>query len=104
MTQTEPTMKTVNRDEAQQQFDQLINQVAQGKTRTLIEEDGQTVAALISAEDLKRFQLYEDFRVLEEFGKAFEDQTPEQIEREVAKALREVRADKRKQSQQPTTP
>ena len=53
MEPSRPTMKTVTRDEAQAQFDQLLTQVAEGKTRTRIEENGKPLAGLVSADELE---------------------------------------------------
>lgn len=88
-------MKTVTRDEAQAQFDQLLTQVAEGKTRTRIEENGKLVAGLVSADELEflaRFgELRERFQPLLESWAAFEDEAPEQIERETRRAVQAVR-------------
>jgi hypothetical protein len=56
------------------------------------------VAAIISARDLERFNRWEaqrgrDFAVIDEAREAFKDVPPEEIEREVAKAIAEVRAE-----------
>ena len=45
-----------------------------------------------------------DFEVLERFGRAFRDQTPEQIEEAVAKAVAEVRAENRREAERHPTP
>jgi len=61
-----------------------------------VEKSGIPVAAIISNEDLQRLiqvevQRAEDFKALEESWNAFKDVDPEEIEREVAKAVLEAR-------------
>lgn len=58
---------------------------------------------MISAEDLKRFTHLEDqreqnFAVLDEIGEKFKDVPIQEIEQQVSKALRQVRAKNRRKS------
>jgi prevent-host-death family protein len=104
----EPATRTVKASEARQQWSQLLNEVFRGATRVVVEKSGIPVAAIISADDLKRFRLLEQrraerFKVLDEIGEAFKDVPTEEIEREVAQALAEVRAERR-QARNATTP
>ena len=94
MRQCERTMKTINSNEAQQEFQRILRQVREEQARTLIEEDGQTVAAIISAEDLRQLERSEDFAIFEEISQRYKDQPLEQIEREVAQAVREAREER----------
>lgn len=95
MRDPKPTMKTVTRDEAQAQFDQLLAQVAEGKTRTRIEENGKPVAGLVSADELEFLAqfgaLRERFQPLLESWAAFEGEDPERIEQEAQRAVQAVR-------------
>jgi len=91
-----PVTKTVKASEARQQWSGLLNEVFKGETRVIVEKSGIPVAAIISNEDLQRLiqvevQRAEDFKVLEESWNAFKDVDPEEIEREVAKAVLEAR-------------
>ena len=68
-------------------------------------ERGVPVAAIVSARDLQRLEQLdrkwaEGERVLREFAAGFADQTPEDIERETAKAIAEVRAEMRAEREQ----
>lgn len=65
----------------------MINFV-QGAYRVTIEEDGEPKVRQLSAGDC---QADLDRMVFEAVGRAFEDQTPEQIEREVDRAIRDGR-------------
>src|ERR687884_547776 len=96
MAEREPVTQVVNAAEARQKWSQLLDQVSHSKTRVVVEKSGIPVAAIISAKDLEWFQWLEArraerFNVLDEIGAAFKDVPPEEIEREVAKALEEVR-------------
>jgi hypothetical protein len=74
----------------------------------LVEKSGIPVAAIISAEDFKRLALLEaernnDFAILDEMREAFKDVPGEEIEREVARAINQVRKENRAR-QSPATP
>ena len=93
--------KTIKASVARQQFSKLLNDVFRQENRVLIEKSGIPVAAIISAEDFKRLAHLEaernnDFAILDEMHEAFKDVPAEEIEREVANALREVRKEKRR--------
>ena len=70
-------------------------QVAEGKTRTRIEENGKPLAGLVSADELEfltRFgELRERFQPLLESWAAFEGEDPEQIDEEARRAVQSVR-------------
>jgi prevent-host-death family protein len=95
-----PEVQTVKASDARQQFSQLINEVYRRKTRVLIEKSGIPVAAIISAEDLARFERMEEerrerFRALEESWAAFADVPLDEIEEEVDRAVKKVREERR---------
>jgi prevent-host-death family protein len=97
----EPMTKTIKASDARQQFSQLLNEVFRGESRVVVEKSGIPVAAIISAEDFKRLARLEaernkDFAILDEMRDAFKDVPAEEIEREVAKALSEVRKEQHK--------
>ena len=97
---TTPMTQTIAASAARQQFSQLLNQVFRREMRVVIEKSGIPVAALVSADDLQRLRRYEverkeNFAVLDRMREAFQDVPAEEIEREVARAIAEVRAEKR---------
>ena len=99
----DPMTQTIAASEARQHFSQLLNQVFRRERRIVIEKSGVPVAALISADDLEQLrrleeQRREDFAVLDRIREAFRGVPAEEIEREVARAVDEVRAEKRQQS------
>jgi prevent-host-death family protein len=101
----QPMTQTMKISEVKQQFNRLVNQVYRRETRVMVEKSGIPVAGIVSAEDLRRLdqldrERAERFKVLEEFGEAFKDVPVEELEREVARALAEVRAERRAQHEQ----
>ena len=96
MREREPMTQTMKASQVRQEWSKLLNTVFRGKTRVVVEKSGIPVAALISAEDLERLKQFEAqradrFTVLDQIGAAFKDVPSEELEREVSKALREVR-------------
>jgi prevent-host-death family protein len=94
-------IKTIKASVARQQFSQLLNDVYRTENRVVVEKSGIPVAAIIPAKDLQRLTRLEaernrDFAILREIREAFKDVPAEEIEREVAKALSEVRKEQRK--------
>jgi prevent-host-death family protein len=93
--------KTIKASVARQQFSKVLNEVFRGETRVLVEKSGIPVAAIISAKDLQLLARLEaertkDFAVLDEMRDAFKDVPLVEIEREVAKALSDVRKEQRR--------
>jgi len=54
MRDAKPTMKTVTTVEAQEQFEQLIREVASGTTSLTIEEDGEPLAIVLPFDQVAR--------------------------------------------------
>ena len=101
----EPMTQRMNATAARAQWGQLLNQVFRRERRVLVEKDGIPVAAIVSADDLQRLQQLEqqaaeDFQVLDRFAEPFKNERPEDIEREVAKAVRAARVELRKEAKQ----
>lgn len=91
--------QTVTLSEARRQWSGLVNSVARRETRILVEKSGAPVAAIVSVEDLRRLQELDaqhdlDRAVLNEIGRAFADVPTDDLEREVGKALAEVRGER----------
>lgn len=82
------------------QWSQLLNKVFRSKTRVVVEKSGIPVAAVISAEDLQKFTQMEEqrerrFKALDKMRDAFKDVPSEEIDREVKRAISQVRAENR---------
>lgn len=81
------------------QWSQLLNKVFRGKTRVIVEKSGIPVAAVISAEDLKRLtqleeQRNERFKALDKIREAFKDVPDDEIEYQVNDAITQIRSKK----------
>lgn len=92
--------ETIALADAEQERGRVARRVARTQTRVLIENEGVPVAAVISAKELDRLDRLDaewerGFAILDEIGAAFRDVDPDEIEREAANALAEVRAEMR---------
>jgi hypothetical protein len=102
MADRQATTQTLAMADAGRDFPKLVKQVAKHGRRVQVDENGIQVASIVSARDLQRLteldaQRRQDFAVIDELRAAFRDVPPEQIEREVAKALAEVRQEMRRE-------
>ena len=103
MRDPEPVTQTIKASEAREQFSQLLTKVFRRETRVIVEKSGIPVAAIISVDDLQLLNRLEAerqqrFKILDEIGEAFEDVPPEEIEREVRRAIAEVREQGRRRN------
>jgi prevent-host-death family protein len=94
--ESRPMTQTINASTARQEWSKILNKVFREETRIVVEKSGIPVAAIISAEDLKRLDRLEKersdrFRILDEVKAAFKDIPEPEIEREVDRALTRVR-------------
>lgn len=98
MPEQAPVTKTVTASDARHQLSQILNQVFRGETRVVVEEGGVPIAAIISPQEMQRFDRYEAeraerFNVLDTIGAAFVDVPEAELEEELSKALAEIRAE-----------
>jgi len=98
MREDEPITQTVQASEARQHFSQLLTRVFRKETRVIVERSGIPVAAIVSADDLDRLNRLdaerdERRRLLERLREPFKGIPSEQIERDVADLIAEVRAE-----------
>lgn len=100
----QPITQTMKISAVKQKLNSLVNQVYRRETRVLVEKSGIPVAGIVSTQDLQRLERLdrervEQFKVLDEIGEAFKDVPYEELEREVANAIAEVRAERRAEQQ-----
>src|SRR5215208_3512280 len=98
MSTTVLTTETMKFTDARQQLSQVINRVARHETRVLIEKSGVPVAALVSADDLRRLneleaRRQEQIEALNRISDAFADVPIDELERQVDLAVAEARAE-----------
>ena len=100
MREQECMTQIMNVTQVRDQFSQVVNKVYRKETRIIVEKSGIPVAAIVSAEDLEQMRRIdaereERFKALDATRDAFKDVPPAELEREVEKALAEVRAENR---------
>ena len=83
--------------EVRQQWSKLLNKVFRNQTRVVVEKSGIPIAAVISAQDLKLLAQLEKqrdqrFKALDKIREAFKDIPQKEVEKEVEKALFQIRA------------
>ena len=92
--------ENMNADQVRAQFDKVIDKASRKQTRVLVEKAGIPAAAIVSPADLETLQRLERqreelFKVLDRMRGAFADVPEEELEREIDRALAEVRAENR---------
>ena len=98
MREQEPMTQTMKISDVKRRLNSLVNDVYRKETRVLVEKSGIPVAAIVPAEDLWRLnrldaEREERRRLLERLRQPFREIPPEQIERDVAAVVAEVRAE-----------
>ena len=107
MREPEPMTQTMTVTQVRENWSKVLTAVFRRQKRVVLEKAGIPVAAIVSAEDLKRLQQYDaeraaDFAVIDRMRAAFKDVPQEELEREVAKAIAEVRTERRAEREQAT--
>lgn len=97
MAPSTPTETTMKLTDTKQQLSQVINRVARGETRVIVEKSGLPVAAIISTEEYRRFREQEmqreaRFEAIGRISDAFADVPIDELERQGERALAAVRA------------
>ena len=106
----EAAMQTLAASEAKRNWSKVINRAFTGEVRFVVQKHGIPVAGIVSARDVARLEQLdaqwaaEAHEVFTQFGRAFRDQTPEQIEAAVAQAVAEVRAEDRREAERHPAP
>jgi prevent-host-death family protein len=98
MSTQDPTTQSLPISEVQSRLSPLAKEVARKELRVIVEESGTPVAAIVSVDDLARWvrldrECEARFAVIDRMREAFADVPADEIEREVAKAVAEVRAE-----------
>ena len=95
-----PVEIVMNLTDTKQNFSKVVNQVARGEARVVVEKSGAPVAAIISQQELREYERLREqdadrredlHRALTEFSHKFDDVSDEEMERVLAEARREYR-------------
>jgi prevent-host-death family protein len=103
----EPAIQTLEITDVEGRLSHLVDEVSRNELRVIVAEAGAPIAAVVSVGDLERWarldrEREERFTVLDRMRAAFADIPPEEIEREVAKAVAEVRAEMVAEREEPS--
>jgi prevent-host-death family protein len=97
---SDPTEIVMSLTETKQNFSKVVNQVARGEARVVVEKSGAPVAAVISPQEFREYKRLKEkddhlrHRLeasLIEFSRHFDDVSDEELERVLAEAHREYR-------------
>lgn len=96
MHEQEPDVQTIQLSDVTEPLRRLVSQVSRKETRVLVESAGEPVAALVSADDLRRLNDIdrawdERTRAIERFSKAFADVPADEVEADVARIIEKRR-------------
>lgn len=95
-----PETETMKISEVKSHLSSIVNEVYRHEKRVVIEKSGIPVAVVVSIDDLEQLAAFDNrqreaWDVLEAMRAPFRGVPPEEIEREAAKAIAEVRAARR---------
>jgi prevent-host-death family protein len=99
MREQAPVIQSMKISDVRTQLNTLVNQVYRQETRVVVEKSGIPVAVLVSTTDLERLnqldrERAQRFGIVDELRAAFRDVPAEELEREAARAIAEVRAER----------
>jgi PHD/YefM family antitoxin component YafN of YafNO toxin-antitoxin module len=97
MPKKERITETLSTTDASDTFPELVRKVSGKGARVIVEENGKAVAAIVSVLDLERLNRLDQkqdkaWEVFEEIHARNAQVDPDEVERDVAEALAEVRA------------
>lgn len=100
MGKRQPPVEVMKISDVCGRFNSLVNRVYRHEIRVVVEKSGIPVAGIVSADDLERLDRLDReraarFDVIDEMRAAFRDVPAEEIEREAARTLAQVRAEMR---------
>lgn len=99
-----PATETKTIAEVRGELDEVVGRVRREEIRVILEADGAPAAAIVSTEDLRRLRRFDEDmderrRVVEAMREPFRDVPPEEIERETARIMAEIREENRRARQ-----
>ncbi len=94
--------EVMSASEVRQNFGEVVNRVARGEGRVIVEKHGAPAVGIVSMEDVRRLRNRDDEiearkKFINEFREPFKDIPDEELEAEIEKALAEVKEDRRRE-------
>lgn len=92
--------KIMQASQVRQEWSNILNTIYKENSKVIVEKSGIPVAAIISSRELEQFNRYQEeqkerLKLLDDIRSAFKDVPDEELEREVNKAVVEVRSEMR---------
>ncbi len=103
MSASMPVEKIMNVSDTKQQLSRVVNSVARGETRVVVEKSGLPVVAIISIEEYRRLQSNDESRSIRRqrladafasFSDGFNDVSDPEIDQVLAELKKEIRVEK----------
>jgi very-short-patch-repair endonuclease len=96
----EPEVETVDAAEIGEPLQGSLKRVAREKSRVIVEQDGEVVGVLVTPLDYERLKMLDrriadGWKVIEEIHARNAHMDPDEVERDVAEAIAEMRAERR---------
>jgi prevent-host-death family protein len=97
---TEPIVMSAS--EVREHFSEVVNRVARGEGRVIVEKHGTPAMGMVSMDDIRRLrnrdaEIAARRRLVEQFREPFADIPDEELETEIEKALAEVKEDRKRE-------
>lgn len=94
-----PDLEIMSASDVRQNFGSVVNRVARGEGRVVIEKHGSPAAGIVSIEDIRRLRRMDEVtsrrrRMLDEMRAPFRDVPAEELLREAKASVTEVRAER----------
>ena len=107
MTERDRKNEILEADAIPERWNEIVDQLDRRGGRIVVKRDGKVVAAVISALDLERLQQVDRQRaelrkVVDEIRARNADMDPDEVERDIAEAIEEMRAERRAQASAPS--
>lgn len=97
-----PEPRVMSASDVRQHFGDVVNRVARGEGRVIVEKHGAPTVGLVSMEDIRRLrnrdaEMEERRAFVKSFREPFKDIPDEELEAEIEKALAEVKEDRKRE-------
>ena len=93
--------EVMSASEVRQHFSEVVNRVARGEGRVIVEKNGAPALGMVSLQDVRRLRNLDDTlrrrrTFVDSIREKFADVPDEELEREIEKAFAEVKEDRKR--------